>query len=151
LQRRSLTAFRDQYEGGWQESLPSLATPTNYKGANLGFHGEVMFLPWQYQILEDSPEKVTARFPVRLRRSPPFVTKIMTISSGASTILFEETLKNEGDETFSMMRDYHPVFGKPFLSEEFAVIVYTANGRVKGIDEQYQAVYDCDDGAASKQ
>ena len=46
--------FLDVYEGGWQELLPSITTPTNYKGTYLGFHGEVMFLPWQYQILEDS-------------------------------------------------------------------------------------------------
>ncbi|MGD0130006.1 MAG: DUF4432 family protein [Terriglobia bacterium] len=110
-------SFLDQYEGGWQELLPSISAPTNYKGTNLGFHGEVLFLPWQYQILEDSPEKVSVRFSVRLRRAPLLVTKIMTITSQSCHILFEETVKNEGDETFSMMWGHHPAFGKPFLSE----------------------------------
>jgi hypothetical protein len=110
--------FLDVYEGGWQELLPSITSPTNYKGMNLGFHGEVMFLPWQYQILEDSPEQVRVQFTVRLRRAPLFVVKTLTIRSGCSHIEFEETVRNEGDEPFSMMWGQHPAFGKPFLSEE---------------------------------
>jgi hypothetical protein len=93
--------FPDVYEGGWQELLPSVSTPTNYKGTNLGFHGEVMFLPWQYQILEDSPQEVTVQFTVRLRRAPLFVVKTVTMRSKTSYIEFEETVRNEGDEPFS--------------------------------------------------
>jgi len=110
-------SFLDVYEGGWQELLPSISSPTNYKGTNLGFHGEVMFLPWQYQVLEDSPEKVRVRFTVRLRRTPLFVEKTVTIKSGASHIEFEETVRNEGDEPFSIMWGHHPAYGKPFLDE----------------------------------
>jgi hypothetical protein len=113
--------FLDVYEGGWQELLPSITSPTNYKGMNLGFHGEVVFLPWQYQILEDSPEQVRVRFTVRLRRAPLLVTKIITLRSGCSYIEFEETVKNEGDEPFSMMWGHHPTYGKPFLDEQCVI------------------------------
>lgn len=111
-------SFMDVYEGGWQELLPSITSPTNYKGTNLGLHGEVLFLPWQYQILDDTPEKVKIRFMVCLRRSPLYVTKTLTLTTGASHIEFEETVRNEGDEPFSMMWGHHPAYGKPFLDEQ---------------------------------
>jgi hypothetical protein len=111
-------SFMDVYEGGWQELLPSITSPTNYKGTNLGFHGEVMFLPWQYQILEDTPERVRIRFTVRLRRAPLYVAKTLTLRSGASHIEFEETVRNEADEPFSMMWGHHPAYGKPFLNDQ---------------------------------
>ncbi len=44
-------AFLDVYEGGWQEIFPSVNDPTNYKSANLGFHGEIMYMPWNYEVI----------------------------------------------------------------------------------------------------
>jgi hypothetical protein len=113
--------FLDVFEGGWQELLPSITSPTNYMDMNLGFHGEVMFLPWQYQVLEDLPEKVSVRFSVRMRRAPLFVSKTVTLRSGCSYIEFEETVKNEGDQPFSLMWGHHPTFGKPFLNEQCVI------------------------------
>ena len=136
--------FPDVYEGGWQELLPSISTPTDYKGTNLGFHGEVMFLPWQYQILEDSPEKVRVRFTVRLRRAPLFVDKTVTISSGASHIEFEETVRNEGDEPFSMMWGHHPAYGKPFLDDQCVIdLPASARGLTYQTDFSGNSPFDC--------
>jgi Domain of unknown function (DUF4432) len=107
----------DNYEGGWQELLPSISTPTNYKGMGLGFHGEVMFLPWGYQVIEDTPSCLQILFSVRMRRAPLFVTKRLTLRSGSTTLEFEETVMNEGDEDFKFMWGHHPAIGKPFLDE----------------------------------
>jgi len=137
-------SFLDVYEGGWQELLPSISTPTNYKGANLGFHGEVMFLPWQYQILEDTPQEVRVQFIVHLRRTPLSVAKTVTIKSEASHIEFEETVRNEGDEPFSMMWGHHPAYGKPFLDEQcFIDLPAGASGLTYQTDFSGNSPFDC--------
>jgi hypothetical protein len=43
------------------------------------------------------------------------------ITSQSCHILFEETVKNEGDETLGIVWGHHPAFGKPFLSEECSI------------------------------
>ncbi|MCE5329171.1 hypothetical protein LLG07_02410 [bacterium] len=60
-------AFLDEYEGGWQELLPNINDPTNYKGSSLGFHGEACFRIWDYQVITDTVEEVKIRFSL----SPP--------------------------------------------------------------------------------
>ncbi|MCX6088931.1 MAG: hypothetical protein NTX88_00860 [Candidatus Atribacteria bacterium] len=94
---RSMDAgnFLDAYEGGWQELLPTITSPTNYQDMGLGFHGEMIFLPWKYSILEDSPYEVKIRFQVRMKRAPLFVTKDLTLRSGKSVLEFEETIRND--------------------------------------------------------
>ena len=54
----------DNYEGGWQELLPSISTPTDYKGMGLGFHGEAAFLPWECRVMEDTPPCVRVELSV---------------------------------------------------------------------------------------
>jgi len=71
--------FLDVYEGGWQELIPNISTPTNYKGAGLGFHGELIFLPWKYDILVDTPDEVKVLLKVRMKRTPLFINKIITL------------------------------------------------------------------------
>ncbi len=44
--------------GGWFEVLPNNGPATTYKGARLGFYAETINLPWEYRIIEDTPEKV---------------------------------------------------------------------------------------------
>ena len=39
----STGGFLDIYEGGWQDLLPNISTPTNYKNIDMGFHGELLF------------------------------------------------------------------------------------------------------------
>ena len=107
----------DDYEGGWQELLPSISTPTNYKGMGLGFHGELFSLPWDFQVLEDTPYLVRLKLFVRMRRAPLFVTKILTLRSDSPAVEFEETVRNEAEETFQFMWGQHPAIGKPFLDE----------------------------------
>jgi hypothetical protein len=128
-------AFLDVYEGGWQELLPSITSPTNYKGMGLGFHGEVLLLPWNYHIVEDSPYELKVKFQVRMRRTPFFVIKYLTLRSDSSVIEFEETVENEGDEEFKFMWGHHPAIGKPFLDENCVIdLPEPAVGQIYQVD-----------------
>ncbi|MBA7696397.1 hypothetical protein ES703_105044 [subsurface metagenome] len=111
-------AFFDVYMGGWQEMLPNINLPTNYKNAGLGLHGEIMFLPWKYDVIVDSPYELKIRFFVRMNRDPFFVVKYLTLRSNSPILEFEEIIKNEGDEEFKFMWGHHPSIGKPFLDED---------------------------------
>ena len=113
--------FLDFYEGGWQEILPNINLPTNYKNTSLGFQGELMFLPWNYEIVYDSVYKIKIKFFVRMSRTPFFVVKYMTLRSYSSFVEFEEIIKNEGDEEFKFMWGQHPAIGKPFLDENCVI------------------------------
>jgi Domain of unknown function (DUF4432) len=125
----------DNYEGGWQELLPSIATPTNYKGMGLGFHGEVMFLPWECRVMEDTPRCVRVELSVRMRRAPLFVTKTVTIRSGSSVLEFEETVTNTGDEDFQFMWGHHPAVGHPFLDQSCVIdLPEGAMGQIYQVD-----------------
>ncbi|MGA2765045.1 MAG: DUF4432 family protein [Spirochaetia bacterium] len=111
----------DNYEGGWQELLPSISTPTNYKGMGLGFHGEAAFLPWECRVMEDTPACVRVELSVRMRRAPLLVKKTVTIRSQSSVLEFEETVTNAGDEEFAFMWGHHPAIGHPFLDENCVI------------------------------
>ena len=113
-------AFFDLYMGGWQEMLPNINLPSNYKGSGLGLHGEIMFLPWEYEVISDSPQEVKLKFFVRMNRAPFFVTKFISLKSDQSVLEFEEIIKNEGGEEFKFMWGHHPAIGKPFLDEYYS-------------------------------
>ena len=40
--------FMDFYPGGWQELFPNAGNNCVYKGAELGFHGEICKVPWEF-------------------------------------------------------------------------------------------------------
>jgi hypothetical protein len=42
------------YEGGWQELLPSVNEACTYRGRPIPFHGEVATLPWEYELADDA-------------------------------------------------------------------------------------------------
>jgi hypothetical protein len=114
-------SFTDVYEGGWQELLPSITSPTNYKGMGLGLHGEICLLPWNYQVVTDDPYEVSVKFYVRMRRAPLSVTKHITLKSDSSVLQFDEEIENIGDEEFKFMWGHHPAIGKPFLDENCVI------------------------------
>lgn len=109
--------FLDLYHGGWQELFPNAGASCNYKGAELGFHGELCKVPWEYQLLEDRENVVSAHFHVRTVRTPFRVEKTLRIEREKPTLFMEETVTNEGTESMDFMWGHHPVFGPPLLSE----------------------------------
>ena len=40
--------FLDYFSGGWNEVLPNGGPLVSYKGAELGQHGEISLIPWEY-------------------------------------------------------------------------------------------------------
>ncbi len=110
-------SFLDTYEGGWQEILPSFGSAHNYKNTNMGVHGELYSLPWDYEVVADDVYKVRLKLFVRMKRTPFFVEKVITIRTGESFVEIEECIINEGCQKFKFMWGQHPALGKPFLDE----------------------------------
>ncbi|MBC7333852.1 MAG: hypothetical protein H5T85_05290 [Actinobacteria bacterium] len=117
----------DIYEGGWQDILPNIGDPTNYKNACLGVHGELYTLPWEYKTIIDDPTEVKLELHVRMIRVPFFVTKVITIKRNKPMFETVETIKNEADESISFMWGQHIVFGESFLDESCIIDVPHAN------------------------
>jgi hypothetical protein len=112
-----LATFMDYYPGGWQEVFPNGGTPSSYLGAQLGQHGEVSNLPWDYEIVEDDEDAVAVRFTVRTQKTPFLLEKELRLLSGESALRVEETLTNESEVDLEAMWGHHIAFGHPFLGE----------------------------------
>jgi hypothetical protein len=108
-------AYMDSYEGGWQELFPTIGPPTRFHGAELGEHGEVALLPWEYRIERDEPEEVRVAFAVRTRRTPFALRRTLTLRGGSAALRVDEEVTNAGAEALQFMWGHHPVLGAPFL------------------------------------
>ena len=114
---RAEGAFLDYYEGGWQECLPTGGDPAEYAGTEFGPHGEVCLIPWDYAIVEDSPQRVSVRFRVRTYRTPLLIEKTVTLERHSGVLTIAEQVTNEGAVPIDIMWGHHPAFGPPFLDE----------------------------------
>lgn len=109
--------FIDYYSGGWNEIVPNGGPHAVHQGAEHGQHGEVSLIPWEYALVEDSPERVVVRLWVRPLRTPLFLEKTLSLMPGQARLNIEERLTNEGGETLDVMWGQHIAFGRPFLDE----------------------------------
>lgn len=115
-QRGTGNQFEDYYYGGWQVALPN--NPAfQYRGAQLGQHGEVWLLPWKHAILLDTPEKVQLKLWARPVRIPILIKRTLTLSRETPTLLVEEKLISECDTDLDIMWGQHIAFGSPFLQK----------------------------------
>jgi hypothetical protein len=112
----SEVAWLDYYEGGWQEIFPSGGGPATAFGIEMPFHGEVSTVPWDYEILENHPERASVRFSVVTTRTPFRLERTMTIAAGQPWIQFDERLTNQGAISMDYMWGHHPAYGAPLLS-----------------------------------
>ena len=115
--------FMDFYSGGWNDILPNGGPFSSYKGAEFGQHGEISLIPWEYAILEDSPEGVAVKFWVRSVRTPFFVEKTLRLLPGRAVLMIDERVTNEAGEPMHLMWGQHIAFGRPFLDEGAVVDV----------------------------
>ena len=113
----SLGNYLDHNSGGWQEILPSGGGECYYKGACIGMHGEVSNVPWNFEVVCDTAEKITVAFEYTTLRSPFHIKKYVTLLNNDSTIYLEEELTNLANEDMELMWGHHPTIGEPFLSE----------------------------------
>lgn len=107
--------FIKTYAGGWQELFPNGGSACRAGNAYLGTHGEVFLLPWRWQILEDSPQRVAVRFWVRTMQMPFFLERTMSLERDSASLKIEEAIRNESTEELPFMWGHHPAFGAPFL------------------------------------
>jgi galactose mutarotase-like enzyme len=110
-------AFLDVYHGGWQELFPSGGGPCELAGAELGRHGEVALLPWNWEIIKDEADEIAVHFWVRTLRTPFLLERILRLRSGRSVLEIEESVTNEGGVELPFLWGHHPAFGPPFLEE----------------------------------
>lgn len=115
------SAFLDFYEGGWQDCMPTGGDSTEYLGMPFGAHGETPTLPWSYQIVEDTPERIAVKFWVRTVRTPFYVEKQFALERGKGALYVQEQVVNEGRTTMHLMWGQHPAFGAPFLDESCVI------------------------------
>ena len=108
----------DVYEGGWQTVLPGGGYPSNYSGGELGLHAEVNTMPWDCQIVDDTPDRVSLRCWVRTYRTPFTFEKTLSLTSGSPVLEVEQALVNEGEEPARCVWGEHIALGAPFLSED---------------------------------
>lgn len=119
-------SFLDYFEGGWQVCFPNGGWACNYKGAELGLHGEICNIPWRYTILSDTPERVSVKFWTRTYRTPFYMERTMSLEGDKPVLALHEKVVNEGEEEMDFMWGYHPSFGPPFLSEHCHIDVPAA-------------------------
>jgi len=113
----SLNPFIDYYAGGWNEVLPNGGPFVNYEGAELGQHAELSLLPWEYALLEDNPQRVSARLWVRGLRTPFFVEKTLSLESDKALLSIKERVTNEAGVPLHLMWGQHIAFSREFLRQ----------------------------------
>ena len=115
-------AFHDYYYGGWQEVLPSAGWAAEpYLGASQGLHGEVSLLPFEAELLEDTPQRVSLKTRTRCYRSPLNLERVLSLERDKACLYISERLENESAEEYAIMWGHHPAFGEPFLDESCRV------------------------------
>jgi hypothetical protein len=122
-------SFLDHYHGGWQDIFPG-GGPANYKGAEIGLHGEITQLGWEYTIIEDTEESIKIEFTVDCIRTPFRIEKTIEIKRNNPSIFIVETITNLSEESLEFMWGHHPAIGAPFLKEGVKLIVPAEKGEV---------------------
>lgn len=120
---RAAGAHMDYYEGGWQELFPNCGNLSLHQGAEVGQHGEVLLLPWQYAITRDDPEEIEVRFEVRTVRTPFRLVKTLGLKRNESVLRIRERVTNEGGQEVDFTWGHHPAFGWPFVDDSCRVEV----------------------------
>ncbi len=114
---RSSGFHMDYYEGGWQELFPNCGGPSLHQAAEIGQHGEVLLLPWDYTIVKDGVDEIEVRFVVRTVRTPFRVVRTMSLRGGDAVLFINEQVTNEGSQEVDFTWGHHPALGWPFMDE----------------------------------
>ena len=114
--RNTKSQFEDYYYGGWQVCLPN-SPAFNYRGAELGQHGEVALIPWEVEITEQTPDKLSIKCSVSPLRVPIRVERVLTLEKNATTLQIEESVHNASATHLDIMWGQHIAFGLPFLED----------------------------------
>jgi galactose mutarotase-like enzyme len=118
--RSTKNQFEDYYYGGWQVCLPN-SPPFNYRGAELGQHGEVALIPWQVEVIEESSEKISLKCVAEPLRIPLRIERTISLKRDSATLHLEEVVTNYSSTTLDIMWGQHIAFGLPFLQDGVVV------------------------------
>ncbi|MDA0596790.1 MAG: DUF4432 family protein [Chloroflexi bacterium] len=108
--------WHDSYIGGWQTIAPTGGPPQTYANADLGQHTEATLMPWDAVIVEDSTEKVSAKFTVRTVRTPFWIEKVVSLEAGSPVLTVTDTLTNQAEENAEAQWGQHVALGDPFVT-----------------------------------
>lgn len=117
----SLTAWLEAYAGGWQVLFPNGGFANEYKGVELGYHGEASMKAWDYEIINDGAASLEVKLSVRLSRSPYSLERWMRLEDGSPILQIRERITNHAGEAMDCMWSHHPAYGAPFLSEHCVI------------------------------
>ena len=107
--------FIDNYEGGWQECFPIGGSAINYRGAQMGQHGEVHALAWRVvDSFHDSGE-ASITLETHTIKTPFALRKKITLRNHVGLVEIEEWITNESDESLPVLWGHHPALGGNFL------------------------------------
>ena len=123
------TASADEYTDGWWDVFPNGGSPTSYRGADFGEHGEVALLPWDVEVVDDNPDEVAIRLSVRAQRYPARIEKVIRLKAAEPRVRVELSLHNLAPVEIEAMWGCHLAFSRPFL-EPGAVLVLEEGARV---------------------
>jgi hypothetical protein len=108
--------WHDLYIGGWQTIAPTGGGPQQYRNADVGMHTDATLMPWDAVIVEDTPERVSAKFSVRTNRVPFWVEKVVTLEANSPVLTVTDTLTNLAEEDSEAQWGQHVALGDPFLT-----------------------------------
>lgn len=118
--RNTKSQFEDYYYGGWQVCLPN-SPAFNYRGAELGQHGEVSLIPWKVDVLENSAGQIRIRCQAQPLRVPIKIERTFSLTKNSADLMIEETVSNIGKTHLDIMWGQHIAFGLPFLEEGVSI------------------------------
>ncbi|MBX3071978.1 MAG: DUF4432 family protein [Thermomicrobiales bacterium] len=128
----TMVAWMDAYQGGWQVLFPSGGGPSQYRGVELNFHGEASAVAWDLEEFGASTDGAGLRCSTRLARSPFHISRSIHLAPGASHIVIDETITNDGGEAVDYMWGHHPAYGAPFIGAD---TVIDTNAATVSVDE----------------
>lgn len=126
LPASSHTVWHEYYGGGWQIIFPAGGGPSNYKGVEIGFHGESAILPWEHRVVANSPDKIELYFWLHTTRTPFFLERTVRIVEESTVLELFERITNVGEEEMHYMWGHHPAYGRPFLDQDVVIDIPAA-------------------------
>ncbi len=106
--------FEDYYYGGWQVCFPN-SPAFNYRGAELGQHGEVSLIPWDFTVTKDTPGEIVITCNSNVLRLPLGMERIFSLKKDEASLTIKEKIVNTGGTALDVMWGQHIAFGLPFL------------------------------------
>jgi len=109
--------YWDYNIGGWYELFPNSGGATEIDGAQIGRHGEVILVPWEYSIIEDSQNEIRVKFTANTIRTPFMIERTISLNNMQSALFIEEKLTNKGKTDMPFLWGHHVTFGNAFINQ----------------------------------